>query len=94
MTTALFVTALGVAALAMTVSAAGAESGPRCADITGETHTYRGTLERQCASRLDQLRDGAAMAAPACKQVIYTVYVITGSRATPTRSAVGDVEPR
>ena len=75
MTTALFVAALGVAALAMTVSA-GAESGPSCADITGETHTYRGTGAGGAPPGPYSFAMELLLAAPACKQVAYTVYVI------------------
>ena len=83
MTTALFVTALGVAALATTVSA-GAESGPRCADITGETHTYRGTGAGGAPPGPYSFAMELLLAAPACKQVVYTVYVIQDPGATPT----------
>jgi hypothetical protein len=73
----LLLVALGVAALAGAVSA-GAESGPRCADITGEQHNYtvRGTLN------FALLLDGASdfsLSTP-CKSVTYTLIIsgITG----------------
>lgn len=70
--------AAAVAALAIGVSGAVGESGPACADITGENHTYptRGTLN------LGLILAGAvdATSSTPCKSVVYTVVVsgITG----------------
>jgi hypothetical protein len=78
-TAALVLAALGVAMLAVTVSAA-AESGPRCADITGENHNYaaQGTVS------VGLILDGAAdaLASTPCKSVTYTL-VISGISGTP-----------
>ena len=77
-TSALLLVALGMAALAVAVSA-GAESGPRCADITGENHNYavQGTIN------VGLILDGAADAinSTPCKSVTYTLIIsgITGS---------------
>ena len=77
-TSALLLVALGVAALGIAVSA-GAESGPRCADITGENHNYavNGTIN------VGLILDGAADAVNStpCKSVTYTLIIsgITGS---------------
>ena len=71
--TAFATSALAVAALAIGVTGAVGESGPACADITGETHgpltfwnssTGEGTLNVQLQTR-----------ASACKQVTYTLAV-------------------
>lgn len=73
--------ALAAAVLVAGVSSARGESGPTCADITGETHgptnffdatTGRGTLN----VRLSTASGGA------CKQVTYTL-VISGVTGTP-----------
>jgi hypothetical protein len=70
---------VGMAALAVaTTSATGA--GPRCADITGENHSYatRGTIN------VGLILDGAsdAVASTPCKSVTYTL-VISGVSTGP-----------
>lgn len=77
-TAALATATLAVAALAIGVSGAVGESGPRCADIAGETHTYRGGGGGQNESPYT-LSMALLLAAPACKQITYTVYVIQDS---------------
>lgn len=71
-TSALLLAALGVAALAIAVSA-GAESGPKCANITGENHNYatRGSIN------VGLILDGAADAVNStpCKSVNYTLVI-------------------
>ncbi len=67
-------------AVALTAAvSAGAESGPRCADITGENHNYatKGTIT------VGLILDGAADAGAStpCKSVTYTLVIsgITGA---------------
>ena len=73
------VAALGVTALAVAVSA-GAESGPRCADITGANWNYatQGTIN------FGLILDGAADAPSStpCKSVNYTL-IISGISGSP-----------
>ena len=77
-TTAALLVVFAVAALAIAVSA-GAESGPKCADITGENHNYaaQGTIT------VGLILDGAsdAGASVPCKSVTYTLVIsgITGA---------------
>jgi hypothetical protein len=71
--------AIAGAALVMGVVSAGAESGPACADITGENHNYatRGTVS------VGLILAGAsdAVTSEPCKSVTYTLVIsgITGS---------------
>lgn len=71
--------AFGTVALAIAVSA-GAESGPRCADITGENHNYAtlGTIN------VGLILDGAsdAVASTPCKSITYTL-IISGINGPP-----------
>ncbi|MDQ3379963.1 MAG: hypothetical protein M3546_06535 [Actinomycetota bacterium] len=73
---------------------AGAESGPKCADIgdpvtlQGQTHFYRGTGTAQNQPPYTFGME-LILAAPACKSVVYTVYIIqdlgaTGAAGAPT----------
>jgi hypothetical protein len=71
--------AIAGAVLAMGVVSAGAESGPACADITGENHNYatRGTVS------VGLILAGAsdAVTSEPCRSVTYTLVIsgITGS---------------
>lgn len=79
--------ALGIVALAMTVSAA-AESGPRCADITNEGHNYRAVGDLSFGLTLDGAAD--PLVSTPCKSVVYTV-TISGINGPPiTISQRGD----
>lgn len=77
-TAGLLVAALAAAALVAGAVSAGAESGPACADITGETHGplsfYNGTTGGTLNVRL------LTASGTACKQVTYTLAVsgVTG----------------
>lgn len=85
--------ALGVSAvafaLAPAVSSAAGEAGPRCADITGGAFVFDAGM----------VSGSALLAAPACKQVTYTLYVLDrpggtllASSSTPTVLPNGNVK--
>ena len=70
-------------AAAVSVAAAG-ESGPKCADITGETHNYRGTGTGGAPPGPYTFGMELLLAGPACKSVTYTVYIVEDPGATAT----------
>jgi hypothetical protein len=70
--------ALAAAVLVVGAVSAGAESGPKCADITGETH---GPLNFwNSTTGAGSLNVNVATASTACKQLTYTLVVsgVTG----------------
>jgi hypothetical protein len=78
--------ATGIAATvlaAAAVSLAAGESGPKCADITAETHNYRGTGTGGGPPGPYSFAMELLLAAPACKSITYTVYIVQDPGATP-----------
>jgi hypothetical protein len=71
-----------VALVAAAVSLA-AESGPKCADIIGETHNYRGTGPGGAPPGPFSFGMELLLASPACKSVVYTVYIVQDPGSTP-----------
>jgi hypothetical protein len=76
-TFALATTAL-LAALAASTAVGAGESGPKCANITGETHNYVAVSANTYRLGLELL-----LGAPACQQITYTLYVVQDTGATP-----------
>ncbi len=78
--------ALAAVVLVVGAVSAGAESGPKCADITAETHTYRGTGTTPLGGPPGPYTFAMELllAAPACKSVVYTVYRIQDPGDNPT----------
>lgn len=87
--TAAFAVLASTAAAVLVLGAvsAGAESGPNCADITGETHNYRGTGTAGGPPGPYTLGVELLLAAPACKQIVYTLYVVQDAGSTPVAFA-------
>jgi hypothetical protein len=77
------VSAVFAAAALLAAVSAGAESGPRCADITAETHTYRGGGTAQNEPPYSFAME-LLVADPACKQIVYGVFIEQDPGSTPT----------
>lgn len=80
---ALLTLLLVLLALAGGVGRGAAESGPACADITGETHNYTRNATTGTGTLGVQLLLRSSGNAP-CKQVTYSLYVVTDPGGVPS----------